>query len=193
VARRLLDDAPTKVSFELHGSFAATGKGHATDRALLAGILGDTADSELLPHSLARAGKAGLQFNFSTIDLGEEVHPNSVRIHLTGVHHQVAVTAASLGGGVIALTDIDGYPVGLNGSRPTLVCWHSDNAGFLSALTALFAEISFNIASLTTSRKTRAGAALTVVEADEFIPPQLTHRATQISGVTRVCLMHPLP
>lgn len=192
-ARRLLDERPTRVNFELHGSFAATGKGHATDRALLAGVLGDAPDSHLLAHSLTRARETGLQFTFTEIDLGEEAHPNTVRVHLAGTQHHVRLTAASLGGGMISVTVIDDHPVSLSGSRSTLVCWHADLAGFLSNLTTLFAESSLNIASLTTSRKTRAGAALTVVETDEAIPPQLTQRAARLPGITRACVVHPLP
>ncbi|HTO03108.1 MAG TPA: L-serine ammonia-lyase, iron-sulfur-dependent subunit beta [Opitutus sp.] len=192
-ARQLLNETPILARFQLHGSFAATGRGHATDRALLAGVLGETPDSEWLAHSFARAREAGLGFDFSSIDLGEEAHPNTAVIHLTGALRQVSLTAASVGGGVIAVTEIDGHPVAIQGSRSTLVCWHADHAGFLSMLTTLFAEVSANIASISTNRKARGGAALTVVEADETIPPELAQRAANIPGVNRLCLMRPLP
>ena len=192
-ARQLLNHTPTLARFQLHGSFAATGKGHATDRALLAGVLGDAPDSELLSQSFARAREAGLEFHFSSIDLGEEAHPNTAIVHLTGGLRHVSLTAASVGGGMIAVTEIDRHPVSIQGSRSTLVCWHADHPGFLSALTTLFAEVSFNIASISTNRKTRGGAALTVVEADETIPPELARRAESIPGLARLCLLRPLP
>ena len=39
MARKLLGRAPAKAELLLHGSFAATGSGHGTDRALAAGLL----------------------------------------------------------------------------------------------------------------------------------------------------------
>ena len=40
VARQLFGHQPERAEVYLHGSFAATGKGHGTDRALIAGLLG---------------------------------------------------------------------------------------------------------------------------------------------------------
>ena len=42
VARQLFGRQPERAEVYLHGSFAATGKGHGTDRALIAGLLGMT-------------------------------------------------------------------------------------------------------------------------------------------------------
>ncbi|HEU5079264.1 MAG TPA: L-serine ammonia-lyase, iron-sulfur-dependent subunit beta [Opitutaceae bacterium] len=192
-ARLLLGETPLSVRFGLHGSFAATGQGHATDRALLAGMLGDSPDNKALPESFERARNAGLQFEFAAIDLGDEAHPNSVRIEAASATRQLTMTAASVGGGVVVIREIDGHGTALSGARPTLVCWHSDQRGFLAALTALFAQVAVNIASISTSRKSRGGAALTVAEADEAIPPTLPQEAARLPGVTRVILLPSLP
>ena len=40
VGRQLLGAQPVKATVYFHGSFAATGRGHGTDRALIAGLLG---------------------------------------------------------------------------------------------------------------------------------------------------------
>ena len=192
-ARRLLDDVPTHVRFALHGSFAATGKGHATDLALVAGILGDAPDSETLPRSFERAQAIGLLFEFAAIDLGDEAHPNSVQIEVASAKRLLAMVAASVGGGSIAISAIDGHPVSVSASRPTLVCWHTDRAGFLAALTALFAKNSLNIVASTTSRKTRGGAALTVIEIDDTPSATIARDAAQLPDMTRVVLLAPLP
>ena len=39
-AQKLLGEVPAKADIGLYGSFATTGKGHGTDRALVAGLLG---------------------------------------------------------------------------------------------------------------------------------------------------------
>ena len=40
LTRALLGSEPVHAELLLHGSFAATGRGHGTDRALIAGLLG---------------------------------------------------------------------------------------------------------------------------------------------------------
>jgi L-serine dehydratase len=192
-ARRLLDDTPLRVGFGLHGSFAATGKGHATDRALLAGVLGDAPDSELLSDSLLRAPTHGLDFAFTAIDLGEEAHPNSVKIEVASATRELSMTAASIGGGVIVISEIDGHQVDLRGSRTALVCWHTDRIGFLASLTSLFANSALNIATISTNRKSRGGAALTVAEFDDAVATTIARDAAQLPEVRRVTLLPPAP
>ena len=55
IARHLLAAAPVKATFTLYGSFARTYQGHGTDRALLAGMLGLSADDERIRDSFALA------------------------------------------------------------------------------------------------------------------------------------------
>ena len=62
VSRRLLGDTPVSSKIRLYGSFAETGAGHGTDRALLAGLLGMAADDLAIPDSFVLAKKQGLQF-----------------------------------------------------------------------------------------------------------------------------------
>ena len=54
-ARNLLGEAPKTAEILLHGSFAATGRGHGTDRALVAGLLGMLPDDERIPDSFSLA------------------------------------------------------------------------------------------------------------------------------------------
>ena len=54
-ARKLLGEPPAEAEILLHGSFAATGRGHGTDRALVAGLLGMQPDDEAIPRSFALA------------------------------------------------------------------------------------------------------------------------------------------
>ncbi len=192
-ARRLLGEEPVRALIGLHGSFAATGRGHATDLALLAGILGDGPDTTALPGARDRAVAAGLSFKFEYAGLGHDAHPNSARLRLESARHVLDVTGASLGGGMIALGEIDGHATQVSFARPTLVCWHADRAGFLASLTAAFARAGVNIATINTSRRARGGRALTVVEADDTIPPAVTAAVSRPDWVTRACVTPALP
>ena len=55
MARTLLGQTPVRAEILLHGSFAKTYKGHGTDRALVAGILGMKPDDERLRDALSIA------------------------------------------------------------------------------------------------------------------------------------------
>ena len=60
VSRKLLGEPITKVKLLLYGSFLATGKGHGTDRALIAGLLGMLPDDERVPFAFEEADRAGI-------------------------------------------------------------------------------------------------------------------------------------
>jgi L-serine dehydratase len=185
IARRLLGVGPQRARIQLHGSFAATGRGHATDRALIAGLLGAEPDDESIPDALTKAQAAGLDFSFQTTDLGEDFHPNSVRIELEANGCALIVIGSSLGGGVVEIVELDGYRTAFRGDRPTLVCWHADQSGFLSRLTGSFAALEANIATLATKRTRRGGIALTIVEADSEITDNVLAAVAQLEGLVR--------
>ncbi|MEX1118286.1 MAG: L-serine ammonia-lyase, iron-sulfur-dependent subunit beta [Terrimicrobiaceae bacterium] len=188
VARALLDSPLQDAVIELHGSFAATGKGHATDRALVAGLLGFAPDDERLKDSLDLVKAEGISVGFSHVDLGEEAHPNTARIRLTGTDQTShSLTAASIGGGTIEVQEVDGFQTSFGGQLETLILWHLDKPGFLAKVTALLACVEANIATIRTSRQTRGHEALTVLEVDAPLPSDCLSLLARIAAVRRVC------
>lgn len=108
ISRRLLGEPVAEARIYMHGSFAATGKGHGTDRALVAGLLGMQVDDERIPMSFKYAADRNMAYSFHTIEL-VEAHPNSVKLELTGIAgKQLEIVAASVGGGQIQICEIDG-------------------------------------------------------------------------------------
>ena len=83
MARTLLGGAPVKADIGLYGSFAETGRGHGTDRALVAGLLGMRPDDLRIPQSFELAKEEGLDFYIHPIQL-REAHPNTVVLELSG-------------------------------------------------------------------------------------------------------------
>ena len=51
VSRKLLAEEVKEAKIYFHGSFLATGKGHGTDKALIAGLLGMQVDDPAIPDS----------------------------------------------------------------------------------------------------------------------------------------------
>lgn len=78
IARELINDDIKTADIYLHGSFWDTGKGHGTDKALIAGLLGMKADDERIPESFKFAKEQGIEFSFNHIQL-RNVHPNTVK------------------------------------------------------------------------------------------------------------------
>jgi len=190
-ARALLGAEPAEARIDLHGSFAATGAGHATDRALVAGLLSWPPDDARLKDSLLWAGRQNLRVVFQSTDLGEDVHPNSVRLMVSSADGKAACTviASSVGGGSIELLAIDGFTARVDCCLVTLVMWHKDRPGFLSKITTLLACAGINIATIRTTRKGREGEALTLVETDETIPEDcrsLLGRLPEISKLREI-------
>ncbi len=165
-ARALAGGQPGSARVELHGSFARTGVGHGTDRAIVGGLLGFQPDDERLRASLELAREAGLDVSFANTTLRGEHHPNTARLTLTRGDRTIAVTGSSIGAGRISITGIDGYPVEITGALPTLVFVAPDVPGIVAAATSALAGESANIATMRVSRRRKGGEAIHVYELD---------------------------
>jgi L-serine dehydratase len=169
VARDLVGGTPDKALIELHGSFARTGEGHGTDKAIVGGLLGFRPDDERLREALVILEKEGLDWTFEKTTLGDEpeVHPNSVRITVAKQGKQHVMLGASLGAGRIRVSQIDGYPVEVDGAHHTIVLVAEDVKGSVARIAGIISEAGCNIATLRLTRKHRGGDAFFVIELDE--------------------------
>lgn len=186
VSGKLLGEKVTCAKIYMHGSFAATGKGHGTDRALVAGLLGMQVDDERIPHSFEIAAKEGLSFSFENIEL-LDAHPNSVKLSLMGASgKQLEIVAASIGGGRIQICEIDGLTANFNGDYPTLVVHNQDQPGHVMSVTTLLAHRSINIATMQLFRHERGGYAVMVVECDNEVPQDAIEWLRKQPGILKV-------
>ena len=103
-AREIVGEDFKAVKFYLHGSFAATYKGHGTDRALVAGTLGMEPDDEHLRDALQIAKEKGIDVEFIPADLGTDKHPNTVKmVFIMKDGTEKEVTGSSIGGGNVLM------------------------------------------------------------------------------------------
>ena len=173
VARAILGDMPRRARIKLHGSFAATGDGHGTKRAIVGALLGLAPDDLRLREAFAEAAHAGLDYSFENVDLGDEAHPNSVVFELERDDESVHVRGASIGGGRIEVTELNDFPVSLGGDYHTLVVLARDEPGTIMAITGRFAAEQINLATMRVDRTGRHMDALMTIEADAPIPDVL--------------------
>ena len=61
VSRKLMAQPIVKAKILLYGSFLATGKGHGTQLAIVAGLLGMKEDDSRIPNSLEIAKEKGME------------------------------------------------------------------------------------------------------------------------------------
>lgn len=186
IARKLLGAPVKKADIFFHGSFLATGRGHGTDRALIAGLLGFPVDDSRIPDSFHYAREAGMEYVMSGIDLGD-VHPNTVRLHLWGDEgRNMKVTAASVGGGAIKVTEIDGLPANFSGDYPTLIVNNLDQPGHVTEITSMLSHKSINIATMQLYRSSKGGTAVIVLECDQEVPENAIRWLSHLEGILKV-------
>ncbi|HAT98600.1 MAG: L-serine ammonia-lyase, iron-sulfur-dependent subunit beta [Acidaminococcaceae bacterium] len=183
----ILGGCPRKAEILLHGSFAHTYKGHGTDRALLAGLMGWKPDDARIPQALELAREAGIEYSFKPGDLGTMAHPNSVLFNLIGEDGGTCrVIGASIGGGQIKVTNIDGFPVELTGVLPALCVTHRDQPGAIAVVSTYLAHKQINIASMRVFREGKGGIATMVIECDQAVPPELVKHMEEFGVVHQV-------
>lgn len=167
LARCLVGGTPDRARLELHGSFARTGEGHGTDKALAGGLMGFRPDDERLRDALEIMEREGLDYVFEKTTLEDEnAHPNTVRITLERGDRRSQMVGASLGAGRVVVREIDGYPVEITGNLHTIVLVAHDVKGSVARIATLLADADVNIATLRLTRKERGGDAFMVIEVD---------------------------
>ncbi len=179
IARALVGGTPTEAVAELHGSFARTGVGHGTDRALAGGLLGYAPDDERLRESLEYAAQADMQITFKNTTLRGEHHPNTTRLTVHRGQRRAVMVGSSLGAGRILVTSIDGFPVELTGAYTTLVVVAHDEPGIV-------ARVATSLATMRVSRRQKGGEAIHIYELDSVPGVDAVDAIQALTAVTTV-------
>ena len=181
IARRLVGGEPVRAGILLAGSFASTGAGHGTPRALVAGLMGFMPDDERIPRSFEIAKERGLAYEFGTVQL-RDAHPNSALLTVENERgERVEVGASSPGGGRILVS----------GEVPTLIVRCEDRPGHVSRVTGVVAAQGINMSKLRVERDERGGTAIMVIECDQRIPYKVKMAISAIEGVRKVTRLNP--
>lgn len=186
ISQKLMGEQIKEANILLYGSFLDTGKGHGTNKAIVAGLLGMQPDDMRIPHSMEIAEKKGIKVTFGKSTL-KEAHPNSAQIILTGISgKQLEVVGESLGGSRINIAQIDGITTNFSADYPTLVVHNQDQPGHVSEVTSMLAHKSVNIATMQLYRSNRGGDAVMVLECDQEIPREGIEWLKKVEGITKV-------
>ncbi len=159
-----------RAELTLYGSFAKTGRGHGTDKALAAGVLGMEPDDERLRYSMLLMQEAGVELviQYSDEDFDE---PNTARIRITDSKGEVTdVVGSSIGGGSIVITEINGLKVEFSGEYPTLIIRQRDIPGVINGVTSILAREQINVAFMRVFRHQKSNEAYMIIETDTQVP-----------------------
>lgn len=186
MARTLLGEDPVEASIHLHGSFAETGSGHGTDRALVGGILGMRPDDLRIPDAFQEAKKAGLTFTIGQVRL-RDAHPNTAVVRVKGASgRKLGLQASSLGGGRIMVNKLDGIDVNFSGMYNTLVIRNKDENGVVAGVTNIISQLRLNVANMSVNRHKRGGDMLMVIEVDQHLKPSHVNFLSELPGILSV-------
>lgn len=189
VAWKILGETAKKADIVLSGSFAQTYRGHGTDKALIAGVMGLHSDDERIRRSLELARERGLAFTFRTEDI-PGAHPNTARLSLVGEGGATAVVqGASIGGGNILVTEINGMAVSFTGQYNTLLVLHRDKPGTIAAVTNFMAYSEVNIGNFRLTRPKKGGEAVMTIEVDGDVSDELLRSLRILPNVLNVVLI----
>ena len=184
VSRKLMAQPIVKAQILLYGSFLATGKGHGTQIAIVAGLLGMKTDDCRIPDSFRLAGEAGMEISFGEAEL-KDAHPNSAQLILTGADgRQLEIVGESIGGSRINIASIDGLSANFSGDYPTLIVHNLDQPGHVAEVTSMLSHKSVNIATMQLYRAGRGGHA--VMECDQEVPKESIQWLAHLEGIEKV-------
>lgn len=191
IAHRLIgSERVKKVDITLYGSFADTGYGHGTDRALLAGVLGIEPDDARVRYSVLLARSEGVEFSVKKSEM-EMNHPNTARIEIVSESEkEFTVIGASVGGGNIEITEINGMEVSFSGDYPTLIIFYTDAPGAISRVTAILAEKQINVAFMKVFRSAKRMDACMVIETDAPVSRKIMDEINnEVESIKEICAL----
>ena len=186
IVRNILGENPTEARITLYNSFAKTGTGHGTDKALVAGILGFSTDDDRIKNSFDKAKEQGVNIELIFGETDLDYHPNTAEFFVKGNNSSTTVIGSSIGGGRVIVFSIDGFKTEFSGEYNTIITIHRDRPGIIAKVASLLAERNVNIAQMRVSRESKAKQALMIIEMDEEIPEGLVLSLKNLEHIYRV-------
>ena len=191
IAGALLEGTPVRAHILLHGSFAKTYRGHGTDKALVAGIMGMAPSDVRIRNSLELAKEQNLSVVFEKGEI-EGAHPNTAVITLTDARGRtVTLQGASVGGGNIVVSEINGMKVDVTGQQTTLLILHRDVPGVIAHVTNYIAAQGVNIGNFKLTRGHRGETALMTIEVDGDFSRESNEGIEKLPDVLRSTVLRP--
>ena len=192
IALALLGAPAVKADILFHGSFAKTYKGHGTDKALIAGIMGMNTDDTRIRRAPELAQAQGLAVSISTGDI-DGAHPNTARVTLTDRDgRSITLQGSSIGGGNILVQEVNGMSVSITGQHTTLIVRHLDTPGAIADVTEVLRDEDVNICNFTLSRQAKGGEAIMTIELEGNFGDALNDHIEALPNIYSSTMLRPI-
>jgi len=187
LAQSVLGKPFRKVRITLYNSFADTGMGHGTDKALVGGLLGFRMDDERIPIALDLAKKKGIEVSFFC-EYDSERHPNEVRMEFYSASGEILLTISgqSIGGGAAKIVEINGTSVWFGGMHDVLIIQYQDVPGMVGFFGEVLGDNKINIAYMDISRDAVTERAMAVLKLDQYCPENVVGLIKQNPNIIEV-------
>ncbi|WP_159720854.1 L-serine ammonia-lyase, iron-sulfur-dependent subunit beta [Streptococcus halichoeri] len=186
VVNSIFGEIPEEVTFHLYNSFAKTYRGHGTDKALVAGIMGMDTDNPDIKNSLEIASKKGIKIYWNVMKESNAPHPNTVKISVKKGDKSMSITGISIGGGNINVTELNGFPVSLSMNTPTIITVHQDIPGMIAQVTEILSEHNINVAQMNVTRESAGQKAIMIIEVDSHDCQEAVKQIAKIPNLHNV-------
>ncbi len=181
LAKNIYKNKPEKVIFRLYNSYAHTGKGHGTEKGLLAGVLGLGVDDRRIKDIFNSELAKTVDYDFEYYD-NFKYHPNAVEILFDG-ENKMTVSGDSIGAGEVVIRKINEFNVKLTGKYNTLILVYKDKPGMISTVTSLIQSKNINIASLNCDRSAKGQEASMIISVDGHLDAGVVESVENIAEV----------
>ncbi len=173
VGVRVLGGVPTNAQVTFYNSFARTYEGHGSDRAIIAGLLDFKTDDTRIKTAFDEAKSNGLSWTFRSVGNASTMHPNTIKLQLEREDKEVSLVGESRGGGLIKISEVNGFDAIFTASSHTMIITAEDVKGSIAFITGILSNDECNIATMTVSRKGKNDLACLILEMDSG-PEKLT-------------------
>ncbi len=191
IAGKIFGEDIKKISFNLYNSFAKTGKGHGTENALIAGILGFKADDAEIKIADKIAKEKNIEIKFNYLE-DYTRHPNSVDFIIENNASTMTIKGSSVGAGEIVIEEIDGFSFDLKGDYDTLLLMYKDTTGMIYRVANLIQSRNVNIASMKCDRCAKGKGASMGICLDSKLPLEAYNKLKEIEDVYLIRLIERL-
>lgn len=181
LARNIYGLTPRKVTFRLYNSYAQTGRGHGTDKGLLAGVLGYEVDDVRIKNIFDMPEAKEFEYKFEFLEDFNR-HPNAVDFIFEGTQ-KMTISGDSVGAGNVRINKINNFAVKLSGDYDSLVVIYKDRLGVISKISGLIQTEGINIATLICDRTAKGEEASLCACLDAAMNYSLVEKIKQIDDV----------
>lgn len=188
LSKKLFGEVPSRVEIHFYGSFAKSYKGHASDVAIVAGLLGLQTNDPRVPQSFALAKQANMEVEFF-IEEAQMDHPNTVRLLLFNATQHLELVGVSIGGGAIEIVEINQMPVRISGASPTMLVVNKDAYGAIADVTKILTQYEVNIAHMEVNRSEKGATAVMVIETDQLVCEEALKEMEKGQHIQRIIMI----